>query len=77
MVNQVVYIELVKVEFEIGDGCVVSLAMRSMSWPSTAGSLWVSNLSAHNRNSTCQKSARNISRDRDKHERQYSSPREE
>ena len=43
-VNQVVHKELVEVEFEIGDGCEVSLAMRSMSWPLMARSLCLGNL---------------------------------
>ena len=43
-VNQVVYIELVEVEFEIGDEYEVSLAMKSMSWPLTTRSLCLSNL---------------------------------
>lgn len=44
MVNQVVHVGLVEIEFEIGDGYEVSSTTRSMSWPSTAGSLYLSNL---------------------------------
>jgi hypothetical protein len=66
-VNQVEHKESVEVEFEIGDGYEVSSAMRSMSWPLTVRSLYLSNQCPHGVELQVELERRvtSISRDRD------------